>query len=74
MTVKIVSKWQKGTNTCKLIRVCENGEAKYCFTGWNPLPIKGWFNSSYGVLNQWMVNNGWVHVPMIINETTIIGY
>lgn len=55
MTVKIISKWRKGTKTCNLIRVCENnGYTRYRFTGWNPMPVKGWFDSSYGVLSQWM--------------------
>jgi len=75
MTVKTISKWVKGTKTCNLISVCKNGgDTRDCFTGWQPMPVKGWFNSSYHVLSQWMRENGWVCVPINIEGITIINH
>lgn len=73
MTVKIISSWKKGTKICNLISVCKNGErTRYCITGWNPMPVKGWFDSSYGILSQWMRENGWVCIPQNNVVTMII--
>lgn len=73
MKVKTISKWKKDSKICSLVSVRENGgDTKYCFIGWNPMPVKGWFDSSYGVLNQWLRENGWTCISGNVNVTIII--
>lgn len=35
-----------------------DGKIKYRFIGYNPMPVKGYFDSSFLVLNKWLLDNG----------------
>ena len=42
------------------------------FVNINPMPVKGWFESSFGVLSTWLTNAGYHQIPgtnTIIRET-----
>lgn len=72
-TTHIVSKFAKGDKVAVLHSRKRNTEVKrtteFWFTGWNPLPICGAFESTYYVLYQWLKENGWEPVA---RETNVV--
>ena len=62
---RMISRWRKGNKECNLISKTANTIGKptlWAFEGWNPLPVKGWFASSYPVLAKWLTDNGWENI------------
>lgn len=64
---------------CKLCSVEEMAldgklHTEWYFEGYNPLPVKGKFNSSYPILVDWLRTNGWVRQNKIlpINQPDIV--
>ena len=42
--------------------------------GWNPLPVKGWFESSYPILSKWLKKNGWNNLSDQSYPFTVINH
>lgn len=62
--VCITSSWRKGDKISHLHSVRDGKEVKFYFTNWNPLPVKGCFNSTYSILRDWLIADGWQPVPV----------
>ena len=66
MDTRMFSRWINGarefTLVSKTIRAEGNLQTLWKFEGWNPLPVKGWFESSYPVLHKWLTENGWENI------------
>ena len=66
MDTRMFSRWSNGKKSCTLIsKVIKEGNQHkqlWAFEGWNPLPVKGWFESSYPVLKAWLESNGWENI------------
>ena len=59
------SVWVKGNQSSHLVRIWtvdeETGKESLLFriNGYQPFPVKGWFESSYRFLSAWYIQAGW---------------
>lgn len=55
-----MSNWIKGNKKLTLVSYKRGNKTTWKIVGWNPLPAKGEFESSYSALKDWLDSNGWM--------------
>lgn len=75
----VVSRYKKGDKVATLTNTTfSNGskcEVWFRFENWNPLPVKGRFQSTFSVIHQWLIDNGWTPVVRethIVHDATVV--